>query len=136
MYFEFKVYMSIVRIQTEFFNGINVEVFPRIESQEEAIRNCKDLNKPLVINNYFEYGEPKRKRSYTVANQTNKEIPLTHKEQIIHIIEEVEKGNYKSLNDVKKDYPYLRYKQAALVQSILNDNIPINKLTMEPARVI
>lgn len=136
MYFEFKVYMSIGRIQKEFFNGINVEVFPRIESQEEAIRNCKNLNKSLVINNYFELGEPKRKRSYSVTNFENKEIPLNHKEQIIHIIEEVKKGTYKSLKDVEKDYPYVSYKQATLIQDILNRNVEFNPLEIDPAKVI
>src|SRR5687768_11458785 len=106
--------MSIGRIQREFFNGINAIINPRLESQEEAIEKCSDQTKSLFIKGYFSYGEPRKvyNKKNSPINLENKEIPLNHKEQIIHIISEVEKGNYKSLNDVKKDYPYMRYKNA------------------------
>jgi hypothetical protein len=54
MYFEFKVYMSIGRIQKEFFNGINVDIKPREGTQAEAIKSCSDLSNNLIINDYFD----------------------------------------------------------------------------------
>src|ERR1700739_4598190 len=60
MYFEFKDYTSLIKIKTEFFNNLEVIINPRIESQEEAIRNCSNQNKNRVINDYFEFGEPKK----------------------------------------------------------------------------
>lgn len=137
MYFEFKDWMSYKRIQTEFFNGINVEVIPRTETQEEAIKKCSDKSKSLVINENFLYGEP-RKVYNKYSHQANNDINFNFKEQIINIIEEAERGKYTSLQDIQKDYPILRFTHDALLQKILNSaKSKIKSIKdLSPARVI
>jgi hypothetical protein len=131
MYFEFNNNMSIKRIKSEFFNNLNVEISPRIESQEEAIEKCSN-QKNLFVEGYFYLGSPKR--NYSLINRFNKDIPLTFKEQIKHIIEEIKKGTYDSLKEIEVDYPVLRYTHDNLLQKILITNrkkkdydpIPVN----------
>jgi len=129
--------MSFKRIKEDFFNGINVIIIPRLETQAEAIKKCSDQNKILFINGYFEYGEPRKvHKNYSPTNIENKEIPLKHQEQIVHIRDEVRKGTYKSLKDIENDYAYKSYKDRIILQEIINRNVPINKLNTKPARVI
>lgn len=136
MYFEFSNNMSIKRIQSEFFNSLDVIISSYDGIQEEAIKNCTDLNKKLVIKDYFDLGEAKIKRNYHLTNQTNKSIPSSQKEQIMHIIEETKKGTYKSLKDIEKDYPYLSYSKKIVLQDIIYRNTSNKKKNVEPARVI
>jgi hypothetical protein len=129
--------MSFKRIKEDYFNGINVEIFPRLESQEEAIKKCSDQRKTLFIKGCFEYGEPRKvHKNYSPTNIKNKEIPLKHQEQIVHIRDEVRNGTYKSLKDIENDYAYKSYKDRIILQEIINRNVPVNKLNIEPARVI
>lgn len=132
MYFEFTNNMSVKRIQNDFFNGINVEISPFDGNKEEAIEKCSN-QKNLFAKGYFHLGEPKR--SYSLTNRDNKNIPLTHKEQIMHVIDEVKKGTYKSLKDIEEDYPYISYKEQILLQNILIRNNPFNS-EVDPAKVI
>lgn len=138
MYFEFNNHIPFKKIQTDYFNGIDVVITPREGAQEEAINNCSNQSKSLVINSYFELGEPRKvfHKKYSLTNESNKNIPLNHKEQIVHIIGEVKKGTYKSLKDIEKDYPYTSYKERILLQDILNRNLPFDSLNVQPARVI
>ena len=137
MYFEFNNNVSINKIKEDYFNGIDIEISPRLETQAEAIKKCSDQTNNLFLKDYFEYGEPKKSnKSYFVTNPKNKEIPLSHKEQVIHIVEEVKKGAYKSLRDIERDYPYLSYNKKAMIQDILYRNASNEKINVEPARVI
>lgn len=118
MYFEFTNNMSVKRIREDFFNGINVDIEPRTESQEEVIKKCSDLtDKPSV------YGESRRgykNDSRVNRSEIDKITNLKYKDQISYIIEQAEKGNYKTLQDIQKDFPILRFTHDTLLQKILN----------------
>jgi hypothetical protein len=136
MYFEFLNYMSIKKIQNDFFQNRKVYVEPRAGTQEEAMNYCSNLGsefKERVLNEYFEYGSPKR--TYSIVNRENKDIPFTQNEQFAHILEEIKNGKYKSLLDVEKDYPILRFTKDDLIQKMLNIK-SLKKERPSPARVI
>jgi hypothetical protein len=54
----------------------------------------------------------------------------------MHIIDETKKGNYKTLKDIEKDYPYLSYNKKIILQDILYRNYSSKKMRVDPSRVI
>lgn len=87
-----------------------------------------------IDKNIWEFGE--KERNYHITNPGNKEIPSNFKKQWIHILENIENHTYKSIFDVKKDYPYVFIHHKHKLQQLINDFTVIDYYNLRPLRVV
>lgn len=124
---------SIKKLNEEIFeNKANIE--KRIGSQEQAIAYVTDKTKELLVKETFEYGSPKL--DYSAKNINNEELPDSWQEQWVHLDRMIENGHYKSLKDVKEDYPYLVIRHAKEIQELIRHHQKIDGFKITPAEVI